>query len=118
MKFEIADAVDAEFVEVPRQQVIQPQTVNLHVPSASARNVIDMSLDLGGPSPELALYEKRGRAVALFIRLPLLAFVALNDRTPGLIRIGAGLLAVWEATQLARGGADELDSVATEWMGQ
>jgi len=116
--------VDAEFVELgssrpvgspqaPTQGQVQPVQRN------PMSDVIDLSVDTSAnPSIALALYEKRARAVSMFVEIPLLAFITFSDKTPGLIRLGAGILAIWKSVELARGGAIEAQATATEWAGQ
>jgi hypothetical protein len=41
------------------------------------------------------------RAAALFLKLPFFAYVALNGRMPPLVRLGAAVLGVWEAMEIA-----------------
>ena len=118
--------VDAEYVVPPEQQLpevpynpqVAPQPVQRLVPDPT-RDVVDLRTDVSAnPSLELALYERRGRAIAIFVELPILALVAVNDKTPGLIRLGAAMLAAWKAVELARGGAQEVETVVQEWRQQ
>lgn len=51
---------------------------------------------------QLALVEKRARALSIFVRLPFFFAIALNGRVPALFRLAAVGLGVLEATQLAR----------------
>jgi len=46
--------------------------------------------------------EQRARALVLFVKVPLLAYLALNNRLPPLARFAVGGLAVWEAIQIAQ----------------
>ncbi len=113
MKFEIADEVDAEFVEV---QQPEPAPVQQLKQDYRDRDVVDLRTDVSGnPSLELALYQRRGRAISMFVEIPLLTLVAMHEKTPGLVRLGAALLACWKAVELARGGAQEIQTVAEEW---
>lgn len=123
MHFEPFDGeeVDAEFTEVapaPAPAATEPPPVTRLKVDYRERDIVNMSTPSGNPSIELQLYEKRARAVALFVELPLLAVVALSDKTPPLIRLGAGLLAIWKSVELARGGAQEVQSTVTEWAQQ
>jgi len=113
MPFQIENEVDAEYTEVPPAPA--PPVVKLKQDYRS-RDVVDLRTDVSAnASLELALYEKRARAVTLFLKVPLLTFVALHDKTPALIRLGAGLLALWEASQIYR-GAGELEATTREWV--
>ncbi len=118
--YDDGDVEDAEFVEyaqqpAPQQVYAPPQTVSQ--PDFKVRDVVRLDpvpQDQYFDPTQLAIYDKRARAVTLFIKVPLLAFVAFNDKTPGLIRLGAGLLALWEASQLAR-SAGEVEQTVTQW---
>ena len=68
------------------------------------------------PPAGILLYEKRARAISLFVELPLLTLVAMHDKTPGLIRLGAAILALWKSVELARGGAEDIRNTAREWV--
>ncbi len=111
---DIEESEDAEFVEAPTEQPAPSQVQQPYVSQLIAE-----------PRPELqitgiegmALYARRGRAISMFIEIPLLALVTFNDDVPGLIRAGAGLLAVWKGIELARGGAGQVRDVAQEWVG-
>lgn len=112
---QVPEETDAEFTEVSSR----PAPTVANVPDFTGRDVVRLNTDVSAnPSLELARYEKRARTVAIFVRLPVLAYIAFDDRTPGLIRAGAGLLAIWEAIELARGGARASQDTVTEWMGQ
>ncbi len=50
---------------------------------------------------QLALSEQRARAFALFVEVPVLAVIALHPKVPGMLRLGAGLIAAWSAYQIA-----------------
>jgi len=121
--FEIPhDEVDAEFEELPaeppRAYYPEPQPVQQQVqqPDFAVRDVVRMNLDVSAnPSLELALYEKRARAVTLFVKVPFLAYLSLNDRLPAPVRLGAALLAVWEASQIVR-TAPALEETMQEWV--
>lgn len=121
--FEFDGEEDAEFEEGP--QVFEPEPAP--APAAAAptvtrltqdyrnRDIVDLRTDVSAnPSLELAQYEKRARAVSLFLKVPFLAYLSLNDRLPAPVRLGAGLLALWEASQLYRGQA-EVEETVTEW---
>jgi hypothetical protein len=110
---------DAEYTELPSQMQPEPQLdYAVSQPDFSARDVVRLNVDTGAnPSLEPALYERRARAVTLFVKVPLLTFVALSEKTPTLIRLGAGLLALWEASQIYR-GAGEIEATTREWVGQ
>lgn len=45
--------------------------------------------------------DQRGRAVALFVEVPLLAFVAFSPQVPGLVRLGAAALGIYRAVEVA-----------------
>jgi hypothetical protein len=123
MPFQFTGEEDAEYVEVgtPGPQAVP--TVERHVPNYEARGVINLSQDVVlNPNPAmnvdaLAMYEKRARAVTLFIKVPFLSYLALNSKLPPMVRLGAGLLALWEATQIAR-GQTEIEQTVTEWAQQ
>ncbi len=114
------DIEDAEFVDLPPEAYgPAPSSVPPQQAQSQAQPVPYPNLDIisGLDTPEYRLmrYERRARAVTIFIRLPLLTLVALNDDTPSLLRLGAGLMALWEAGQLAR-NFGEVQAVATEWQ--
>ncbi len=44
---------------------------------------------------------QKARALSLFVQIPFLAFTALHPKVPGLIRLGAGALAIWQGIQIA-----------------
>lgn len=46
--------------------------------------------------------DPRVRSVVLFVEIPLLALIAIHPQVPGLLRLGAGLLAAWDAVQMTR----------------
>lgn len=46
--------------------------------------------------------DPRVRSIVLFVEIPFLAVVALHPRVPGILRIGAGLMAAWEAIQMTK----------------
>ncbi len=99
--FNFNDEVDAEFIDVPTQQAV-PQTVQqLKTDDWNTRGVIDLSnhQQVGLP---LAAYEERARAISLFVKVPVLAYVALSDRMPMLVRLGAAALAALEVREIAR----------------
>ncbi len=118
------DEEDAEFVEVPAEQpsVAQPTPTAWQAPQQAGQQAIpqlritDSSLDPA--QAQLALYERRGRAIALFVEVPLLTLVAFHGQVPGAIRAGAGLLAVWKAVQLARGSSLAAQHEVQDWVGQ
>lgn len=43
--------------------------------------------------------DKRSRAVALLVKVPLFAYVALSDKVPPLVRLGAALLGAMEVLE-------------------
>jgi hypothetical protein len=106
MPFGIDSEVDAEVVgavEVPQATVSKPP------PRQGVINISAAYQGQGLAAPaadQLAMYETRARAVSLFIKVPFFAYLALNPKLPGMIRLGAGLLAAWEAMQIARQSAD------------
>lgn len=113
---------EAEFYPAGVQEEPVPEsapaapTVSQVKPSYQARDIVDLRVDASAnPSPQLALYERRARAVTLFVKIPLFGYLTLNDKLPPLVRLGAGLLAIWEATQLARGQA-EVEETVTQWV--
>ncbi len=118
------DEEDAEFVEVPaeqpsvaqRTQQAQQSPQQAGMQAIPQLHITDSSLDPA--QAQLALYERRGRAIALFVEVPLLTLVAFHDRVPGAIRVGAGLLAAWKAVQLARGSSLAAQHEVQDWVGQ
>lgn len=46
--------------------------------------------------------DPRVRMVVLFAEIPFLALVALHPRVPGLLRLGAAALGIWDALQMAK----------------
>jgi len=123
MPFQFTEEVDAEYVEVGTPSPQAVPTVERLVPNYQARGVTDLRQDVVlNPNPAmnvdaLAMYEKRARAVTLFVKVPFLSYLALNPKLPPLVRLGAGLLALWEAAQIARGQA-EIEQTVTEWAQQ
>jgi hypothetical protein len=123
MPFQFTEEVDAEYVEVGTPNPQPVPTVERLIPNYKARGITDLRQDVVlNPNPAmnvdaLAMYEKRARAVTLFVKVPFLSYLALNAKLPPLVRLGAGLLAFWEATQIARGQA-EIEQTVTEWAQQ
>ncbi len=92
--------VDAEVVGGPTQ----PQTVSSPPPRAGVVNISQAYQHQGMSQPaadQLALAETRARAVGLFVQIPILSIIALHPKVPGALRFGAGVLAVWNAWQIA-----------------
>lgn len=54
--------------------------------------------------------DPRSRALALFVKIPLLGYVALSSKMPALVRLGAAALAVMEALEVAQ-RQDELQQM-------
>ncbi len=106
--------VDAEFVEVTPDSGPAP-VQQLHTDMRD-RNIVDLRLGADAGPIQMELYARRARAVSLFVELPLLTIVALHDKSPGLIRLGAAILAAWKAVELARGGAIEVQATGEDWV--
>lgn len=111
---------DADFVEAgsarsvgspqaPVQEQVQPV-------SRIQRDSQITDSSLSDTEARLATYERRGRALVLFVEIPVLSFIALNDKTPGLLRAGAGLLAAWKALELARGSSLAAQNEVKDWV--
>ncbi len=118
------DEEDAEYVEVPAERpVVDQGTQAAQAAQQQAREQMSMpsvKIDYGISDPaqaQLATYERRGRAIALFVEVPLLTAVAFHDKVPGLIRAGAGVLAIWKAVQLARGSSLAAQHEIQDWVG-
>lgn len=89
--------------EIVDAEVIGP-TVEQAPPHAGVARLIEQQTVGGAISLDpdaLAKYEQRTRAIALFLKVPLLTVIALHPRVPGMLRLGAGMIAVWEAWQIA-----------------
>lgn len=100
MPFGIPDdqIVDAETSPAQTDSVSRPpplaNVVNLQTAQSSLPALVDPS--------QLALVEKRARAVVVFVKLPFYAAIALNGRVPALFRLVAVGLGALEAMQLAQ----------------
>lgn len=120
------DIEDAEYVEVPQdgqpmaaaqsvyQVVPEVNQVRPNYPANGVVNLNPVDLQTNMPAGQIELYEKRARAISIFVRIPFFAFVALHDRTPPLVRMGAAALGIWEALQLARNVA-QVEQTVTDW---
>lgn len=119
------EVVDAEYVEVPPsspqgypQGVVNvgpqdswiPVQEPVYVPSGTS------PLSTAAPATQDVI-ERRARVVSMFIKIPFLAYVGLNDKAPPLVRAGCAALALWELIQLAR-DANEVQQTVTDWTGQ
>ena len=89
------EVVDAEYEVV--QQSVRTPTRSAVVPLTD--NQVDPWVD---PSALEAQYGERARAIALFVKVPVLAYVALSDKMPALVRLGALALAALEVREIAR----------------
>jgi hypothetical protein len=49
---------------------------------------------------DLVVLEQKARAVSLFVKIPLLAYISLNSDLPGLVRLSAALVGALEIRQL------------------
>ncbi len=96
---------------IPSEQIVDAEVVGA-APSVSSPppqpNLINLMTEQSlynqaqvDPN-QLALVEKRARAISVFVRLPFFAAVALNGRVPALFRLVAVGLGALEAVQLAR----------------
>ena len=110
------EVVDAEFTDVgaPPVQVKPPRPgiININEVTAAHPGAI-------GPGEQQFIIpladEQKIRAVALFIKVPFFAYIALNSKVPTLIRAGAALLCGWEAIQIAR-SADAIENMLPREM--
>lgn len=92
--------VDAEVVgatsDPTYSKYVNPDVININ-------DVVSGRVQIAPPTPsELAMIEQRARALSAYVKLPFFALVAMNGRVPAVFRLGAVLLGVLEATQLAR----------------
>ncbi len=114
---DIEESEDAEYIDVqaePQQQAqSQPQPQPYLAPQPLPELMINDT-----QAVQLARYQRRGRAISMFVEIPVLTLVAFNDDVPGLVRTGAGLLAVWKAIELARGGGQMMQETAQDWVEQ
>lgn len=90
------EIVDAEVVGSPTVSKMPPRPgVTQLIQDQSVGGAI--SLDPNA----LAMYEQRARAISLFVKVPVLTLIALHPKVPAMLRLGAGLIAAWEAWQIA-----------------
>lgn len=98
-----SQVTDAEVVgetSMPPVSVMPPRHGINQVQSAA---YLDQNGNLVMPTvAELAVVEKRARAISVFVRVPTFAFVALSGKMPVLVRLAAAGLLVLEAMDLAR----------------
>ncbi len=115
---------------IPAEQIVDAEVVTAHdAPTVDQYIRHDTSgvVNIPGAMPlvdptshavdPLAKWQGRARAMTIFIKIPLLTFIALHDKTPALVRLGAGLLAIWEAVELAQ--SNELagaQGAAQQWI--
>ena len=121
--FDFDDEEDAEFYPAAEEPTLEPAVEPTPMESPTVqrltqdpnRNVVRLDVDVSAnPSLKLALYEKRARAVSLFAKVPFFAYLALHEKLPPAVRLGAGLLALWEASQLYRDAA-RVEETVMEW---
>jgi len=71
---------------------------------------------------DLVMLEQKARAVSLFVKIPLLAYISLNGDLPGLVRLSAALVGALEVRQLyqAQGAIQAMlpDSIQQQLQGR
>lgn len=114
------EIVDAEVVsETPREIGTPAGVINLKDPNTfpapppPQQQPLFVQAEDGSFIQISPLDEQRGRAIALFVRVPVLTYVALNSRVPMAVRILAGALAAWDAFQLAQ-QSQEIEALLPE----
>lgn len=97
------EIVDAEFEEVPGAARPPAQPVVRQLRQDDAGQWYDPALVAPQAAPlDLAQLEQRARALSLFVKVPLLAYVALNRDMPVLVRFAAMGLAALEIRDVAK----------------
>lgn len=97
------EIVDAEFEEVPSagRPAAQPQVRQLRRDDAGVWYDPSMLAPQQAPM-DLAQLEQRARALSMFVKVPLLAYVALNKDLPAIVRLAALGLAALEVREISK----------------
>lgn len=72
----------------------QPNSQAQYLPPDVADKILQLATD------------QRSRALALFVEIPLLGFIAFSPKVPGLLRLGAAGIAVMRAVEVAQRQAE------------
>jgi len=122
----VGEVIDGQVIgsSAPPSQQQQQPVLDLHVltpeQAAASRGVIVLKIDPnnwppreGSPPPQditdefLAVaMNQRSRAYALFLEVPLPAYISLHRELPGLVRIGAAALGVMRALEVTQRQAE------------
>lgn len=96
------EIVDAEFEEIPGSARPAAQPAVRQLRRDEAGEWFDPSLVPVQQPLDLAQLERRARALSMFVKMPLLAYVALNKDLPAIVRFAALGLAALEVRDIAK----------------
>ncbi len=109
------EVVDAEFEEYDtpvERPAARPDVTQLRRDDAGQWYDPHLVPSTGG----LEQYEARARALALFVKVPLLAYVALHKDMPVLVRLGAAAMAFLEASEIAKQSGVQVPTELPSWV--